>query len=354
MARFFKKKDASIGKPPGTPVFIGTKKIDYPRIRIIDYDAARFQELDLEDIKDGIAFKDTEAVTWINIDGVHDTELIKKIGDGFGLHPLVVEDIVNTGQRPKMEENDDYLFFVAKMLRYDKERQMVIGEQLSMVLGSTFLLTFQEQPGDVFEPVRERIRKHRGRIRGAGIDYLAYALLDTIVDNYIHIIERLGEQIEDIEEEILDEPGPALLQRINLYKREMNYLRKTVRPAREFILQLNNLDSDLIGETTWPFLKDLLDLATQAVEVIDTYREMLTDHLNIYHTGVANKLNEIMKVLTIFSAIFIPLTFLAGIYGTNFEYLPELHYHYAYFVFLLVLVAVALIMLRFFKRRGWL
>jgi len=354
MARFFKKKDASIGKPPGTAVFIGTQKIDFSRIRIIDYDPAGFQELELEDIKEGISFKETETVTWINIDGVHDTELIKKVGDIFGLHPLVIEDIVNTGQRPKMEEYDDYLFFVLKMLRYDRDKEMVIGEQLSMVLGSTFLLTFQEQPGDVFEPVRERIRKHKGRIRGTGIDYLAYALLDTIVDNYIQVIERLGEQIEDIEEEILDAPSPALLQRINLYKREMNYLRKTVRPAREFILQLNNLDSDLIGDATWPFLKDLLDLSTQAVEVIDTYRDMLSDHLNIYHTGMANKLNEIMKVLTIFSVIFIPLTFLAGIYGTNFEYLPELHYRYAYFVFLLVLIAVALLMLRFFKRRGWL
>ena len=354
MARFFKKKDASLGKAPGSLTFIGTKKIDYARIRVIDYDPANLQELELKDIADGVSFKDTETVTWINIDGVHDTELIKNIGENFGLHPLIMEDIVNTGQRPKMEEFDDVLFFVIKMLRYDKEEEMVIGEQLSMVLGRTFLLTFQEQLGDVFDPVRERIRKHRGRIRGTGIDYLAYALLDTIIDNYIHIIERMGEKIEDIEEEILDDPGPDLLQRINLYKREMNYIRKSVRPAREFILQLNNLDTDLIHEKTFPFLKDLLDLATQAVEVIDTYREMLTDHLSIYHTGVANKLNEIMKVLTIFSAVFIPLTFIAGIYGTNFEYLPELHYRYAYFVFLIVLIVVALIMLKFFKRRGWL
>ncbi len=354
MARFFKKKDASIGKAPGSLIFIGTQKIDYSMIRVIDYDPANLQELEIKNIKEGVPFKDTRTTTWINIDGVHDTDLIKNIGENFDLHALVMEDIVNTGQRPKMEEYDDYLFFVIKMLRYDKEKEMITSEQLSMVLGKTFLLTFQEQPGDVFDPVRERIRKGKGRIRGTGIDYLAYALLDTIVDNYIHIIERMGEQIEDIEEEILDNPSQELLQRINLYKREMNYIRKSIRPAREFILQMNNLDTDLIKEKTFPFLKDLLDLATQAVEVIETYREMLTDDLTIYHTGVANKLNEIMKVLTIFSAIFIPLTFIAGIYGTNFEYLPELHYHYAYFIFWGVLVVVALVMLNFFKRRGWL
>ncbi|MBU0967124.1 MAG: magnesium and cobalt transport protein CorA, partial [Proteobacteria bacterium] len=194
MARFFKKKDASIGKAPGSLVFIGTKKVDFSKIRVIDYDSANLQEMELQNIKDGVAFKETNTVTWINIDGVQDTELIKNIGENFGLHPLVMEDIVNTGQRPKMEEYDDYLFFVIKMLSYDKDQEMIIGEQLSMVLGKTFLLTFQEQPGDVFDPVRERIRKAKGRIRGTGIDYLAYALLDTIIDNYIHIIERMGEQ----------------------------------------------------------------------------------------------------------------------------------------------------------------
>ncbi|MBU0910733.1 MAG: magnesium/cobalt transporter CorA [Proteobacteria bacterium] len=353
MARFFKKKDASIGKAPGSLVFIGTKKVDFSKIRVIDYDSANLQEMELQNIKDGVAFKETNTVTWINIDGVQDTELIKNIGENFGLHPLVMEDIVNTGQRPKMEEYDDYLFFVIKMLSYDKDQEMIIGEQLSMVLGKTFLLTFQEQPGDVFDPVRERIRKAKGRIRGTGIDYLAYALLDTIIDNYIHIIERMGEQIEDIENEILGNPTQEVLQHINDYKREMNYIRKSMRPAREFIQRLSNLDTDLIDEKTSPFLKDLLDHTTQAVEVIDTYREMLSDHLNIYNTGISNRLNEIMKVLTIFSAIFIPLTFIAGIYGTNFEYLPELHFRYSYFVFWGILLVVALTMVRFFKRKNW-
>lgn len=354
MARFFKKKEASLGQVPGVPVFIGSRKIENARLRLIDYTRDSLEEKELQDIMDGVPYQTTNTVTWINIDGVHDVELIKTIGSSFNLHPLVIEDIVNTGQRPKMEEYDDYLHIVAKMLRFDSRQEQVIGEQLSMILGGTYLITFQEQVGDVFEPVRDRIRKSKGRIRGGGIDYLAYALLDSVVDNYIDVIERLGEKIEDIEEEILNNPNPAVLAKINTYKREMNYVRKSVRPAREFILKLSTLDTDLIRESTGPFLKDLLDLATQSVEVIDTYKEILSDHLNIYHTGVSNKLNEIMKVLTIFSAIFIPLTFIAGIYGTNFEYLPELKYRYSYFVFWGVLVAVAMVMVKFFRRRGWL
>jgi len=354
MARFFKKKDASIGQAPGSLIFIGNQKISEPIIRIIDYDKDNLQELDLQDIKDGVVFKETNTVTWINVYGLHNTDLIKEIGKVFELHPLVLEDIVNTGQRPKMEDYDSYLFFVLKMLRHDQEAEKINSEQISMILGKTFLITFQERPGDVFEPVRDRIRKQKGRIRGTGIDYLAYSLLDTIVDNYIFIIERMGEQIENIEDQILDNPTNNILAEINSYKREMNYLRKSIRPAKELILHLSKLESDLICEQTQPFLKDLLDLSTQAVEVIDTYREMLTDHLNIYNTGISNRLNEIMKVLTIFSAIFIPLTFIAGIYGTNFEYLPELHFRYSYFIFWGILLLVAITMVRFFKRKNWL
>lgn len=354
MARFLKKKEASIGQVPGEMVFIGQQKVQDSTIRLIDYTKESLTEQELHNINEGVAFKETDTVTWINVNGLHDTHIIRQMGEGFGLHPLVLEDIVNTGQRPKMEEFDDYIFIVIKMMYYDQKEGQISSEQLSMVLGKTFLLTFQERPGDVFGPVRDRIRKQKGRIRGVGIDYLAYALLDCVIDNYISIVERMGEQIEAIEEEIIDNPSQVILSKINNYKHEMNYFRKSIRPAREFILSLSRLDSNLIQEQTRPFLKDLLDLATQAVEVIDTYREMLSDHLNIYNTGVSNRLNEIMKVLTIFSAIFIPLTFIAGIYGTNFEYLPELHFRYSYFIFWGFMLMVAFIMLRFFKRRDWL
>ena len=354
MARFLKKKDETIGQVPGELVFVGEQKVAEATVRVIDYDQKKLSDQQLSDIKDGLAYKETATVTWININGLHDTNLIHDLGRGFGLHALVLEDIVNTGQRPRMEEYDNYLFFVLKMMRYDEETRKVRSEQLSMVLGKTFLLTFQEQPGDVFEPIRDRIRKQKGRIRRVGIDYLAYALLDTIIDNYLLIIERMGEEIEEIEDQILDNPTQEVLSAINAYKREMNYLRKTIRPAREFILQLSRLDSELIQETSLPFFKDLLDLANQSVDVIDSYREMLSDHLNIYDSRVSNRLNEIMKVLTIFSAIFIPLTFIAGIYGTNFDNVPELHFRYSYFIMWGVMVIVVLFMLRFFRRKKWL
>ena len=354
MARFFKKREEIKGLPAGSLVFIGNKKVENIRIRVIDYDDAKLREDELKNIADGTEFKRTKTVTWINVDGLHDLSLMKEIGSIFDLHPLLLEDILNTGQRPKLEEFDNCLFLVLRMLRYDKEKQIIIAEQLSLVLGDTFLLTFQEQPGDVFESVRERIRKQKARIRASGIDYLAYALLDTVVDNYIFIIERLGEQIEDIEEEVLDIAEPEVMEKINTFKREMNYLRKSVRPAREAVMQLSKLDSELINDQTIPFLKDLQDLITQAAEAIDTYRDMLSDQLNLYNSVVSNRMNDVMKVLTIFAAIFIPLTFIAGIYGTNFEYLPELKFKYSYFIFWGVMLTVAAVMLVFFRKKKWL
>jgi len=267
----------------------------------------------------------------------------------------VLEDILNTDQRPKMVDGGSYVFVVLKMLRFDPAHEgSILAEQLSLVLKGNTLLTFQERKGDVFEPVRERIRKSQGRIRSVGADYLMYALLDTVVDNYIQLIERLGERVEDVDEAILEDEHEGVLERITRYTREMNYLRKAIRPSREAFQQLARADSDLIHEVTGPFLRDLNDLTTQAGEAIDTYREMLTDQLNTYRTAVGMKLNEIMKVLTIFAAIFIPLTFIAGIYGMNFEYLPELHFKYAYFVLWGLMLAVAAAMLVFFRRRGWL
>jgi magnesium transporter len=354
MARFFKKREEIKGLSPGSLVFIGNKKVEHVRIRVIDYDGTQLKEDELKDIAQGAEFKRTNTVTWINVDGLHDLSLMKDVGNTFDLHPLLMEDILNTGQRPKLEEFENCLFLVLKMLRFDKQKQMVVSQQLSMVLGDTFLLTFQEQPGDVFEPVRERIRKQKARIRGSGTDYLAYALLDCVVENYVFIVERLGEQIEDIEGEVLEKADPAVMEKINTFKREMNFLRKSVRPAREAIMQMSKLDSELIHEQTIPFLKDLQDLITQATEAIDTYRDMLSDELNLYNSVIGNRMNDIMKVLTIFAAIFIPLTFIAGIYGTNFEYLPELKFKYSYFIFWGVMLGVAVVMLIYFKKKKWL
>ena len=354
MARFLKEKAALVGNTPGEPIFIGKRKMDKINMHVIDYNEKFIDEIDPNNIEEITQLKETSTVSWININGLHDTEAIKSLAKNFDLHPLVVEDIVNTGQRPKMEEYDDYLFFALKMMRYDSEKNKIESEQLSLVMGANFLITFQERPGDVFEPVRRRIRNKTGRIRHHSIDYLAYALIDSVVDNYMIIIERIGEQIEEIENELLANLNKGVLTQINDYKREMNYLRKTIRPVKEFLLQLSRFDSDLVRDDTIPFIKDLLDISLQAVESIDTYRMMLSDHLDIYNSNTNNRLNEIMKVLTIFSAIFIPLTFIAGIYGTNFEFMPELGFKYSYPIFWCVLLVVAGFMLRFFKRKKWL
>ncbi|MFO7831158.1 MAG: magnesium/cobalt transporter CorA [Desulfuromonadaceae bacterium] len=354
MARFLKKKEAALGQPPGSAVFIGEQKVSETRIKSVCYSPTELDESTIDPAQAWSPGTSGTTLQWLDITGLHNAEAIKAIGTRFNLHPLTIEDILHTGQRPKMEEFDHYLFFVLKMLHFDQEDKVIRSEQLSIVMGDSFVLTFQEQPGDTFTPVRERIRKQRGRIRKSGSDYLAYALLDTVVDNYIASIERLGEEIEDLENEIIATPNREVLEKINLYKREINYLRKTARPAREFILQLSRLDNDLIQESSVPFVKDLLDLSTQSVEIVETYRDVLSDYLDIYNTGINNRLNDIMRVLTIFSAVFIPLTFIAGIYGTNFEYLPELQYRYSYFIFWGVLIVIAVVMLRFFRKRNWL
>ncbi len=353
MARFLKNREESDGKSPGSLIFIGDQKVDSVKIRLIDYDSASLTEKEIKDIHAAAHFKTTPTVTWININGLHNIETIQNIGKIFELHPLVMEDLLNTGQRPKLEEFEDYIFIVLKMVRFDNETDTILNEQLSIIIGKNYLLTFQEQPREIFKPVRERIKKQTSRLRKTGTDYLAYALIDTVVDNYIFTIEILGEKIEGLEDEILNNPDSDVMEKINSFKREFNYMRKSIRPAKDAIHRISRLDNELIQEQTLPFLKDLEDITSQATEAIDTYRDLLTDQLNIYNSVIANKMNDIMKVLTIFAAIFIPLTFIAGIYGTNFEYLPELKYKYSYFIFWAVMISVAAALIVYFKRKKW-
>ncbi|HSL61756.1 MAG TPA: magnesium/cobalt transporter CorA [Desulfotignum sp.] len=353
MARFLKNREQVKGQSPGALIFVGTRKMDTVDLCLIDYDDHHLEEKRLPDIRDAVPYKTTGSKTWINVNGLHDAETIGDIGQVFDLHPLVIEDILNTGQRPKMDDYDTYLFIVLKMIRFDKETRMVVNEQLNMVMADRFVLTFQERQGDVFEPVRERLRRRKSRIRGGGTDYLACALMDTVVENYISVIEHIGDQIEDLEEEILSGHGTGVMEKIHHFKRETSFLKKSIRPAREAIFQLLRHESNLIHEKTLPFLKDLEDLIIHAAEAIDTYRDLLTDQLNIHNSVTANRMNDIMKVLTIFAAIFIPLTFIAGVYGTNFKYLPELEYRYSYFIFWGVLIVIAGILLGYFKKKRW-
>lgn len=345
----------SRGLAPGSRIFVGDQKMDVPRTTVMDFNPEDIQEKEIVDVAGLGEYKTTNNFTWINVDGVHDPILIEKIGNVFDIDSLVQEDIMNTTHRPKMEEHEDYLFIVMPMVWMDEKTRKENSEQLSLIIGQNYLISFQEKTGDFFEPLRERIRKRKGsRVRTLGIDYLAYAIMDIVIDNYLHLIDLLGDQIEDLEDDVLDDVDNEIISKINGFKRDINYLRKRVRPVREFIILLSKSESDLLSHTTIPFMKDLHDHIQNAYENVETYREMLTDYLTLYHTGASTKLNDILRILTIFSAIFIPLTFIAGVYGTNFQYFPELQLRYAYPIFWAVLIMVTIGMFIFFKRKKWL
>jgi magnesium transporter len=292
-------------------------------------------------------------MTWINLDGIHNLEYVEKIGQKFDLHPLVLEDIVNTGQRPKVEDFSNYLYVVVRMLDYDDKRREINSEQVSLIIGSNFVISFQEKEGDVFDFVRERIRQNRGRIRKSGPDYLFYTLIDAIVDNYFIVLEKMGERIETQEEQLILKPLPRTMNEIHLLKREMILLRKSVWPLREVISGIERLDIKLISKTTDVFLRDVYDHTIQVIDTVETFRDMVSGMLDTYLSSVSNRMNEVMKVLTIIATIFIPLTFIAGIYGMNFQYMPELGWHFGYFAVVGVMVIIFVGMLFYFKKKKW-
>ena len=354
MPRFIKKQLRKAGTSPGTLIHIGEQKVDDTQMTLIDYDEEHLQERVLDGIEEAFPLKDLPTVTWINIDGLHQLDIIEKVGQHFNVHPLVLEDIVNTGQRPKTEEFEDLIFFFFKMLHYDENSEKITSEQFSLVLGPNFLITFQEIQGDVFRTVRERIRKPKTRIRKAGCDYLAYALIDAIVDHYFLILEKLGENIEALEEDLLENPSPETLQTLHEMKREMIYLRKQIWPIRELINSLVKGESSLINESTSLFFRDIYDHTIQIIDTIESYRDILAGMLDIYLSTLSNKMNEVMKVLTIIATIFIPITFVAGIYGMNFKFMPELEWRWGYVMVWAIIIVVAGIMLGFFKKKQWL
>jgi len=354
MLRFIKRTSEKIGHTPGTLIHVGERKLEKTRIRIIDYDEAQTQEKEAKTVEECFPFKEKPTVTWINIDGLHQVDIIEKIGKHFDIHPLVLEDIVNTGQRPKMEDSKDYIFIVLKMLHYHEKVSEIQAEQVSIVLGSNFIISFQESEGDVFDHIRARIRDAKGRIRRAGADYLAYALVDAIVDNYFTILEKLGESIEDLEEELVANPKEETLQQIHILKREMVFLRKSVWPLREVISGLERGESSLIHESTGIYLRDVYDHTIQVMDTVESFRDMVSGMLDIYLSSISNRMNVVMKVLTIIATIFIPLTFVAGIYGMNFKFMPELEWHWGYFAVLVIMAIVVVFMVFYFRRKGWL
>jgi magnesium transporter len=354
MARFIKDRTASQGMGPGSLVLIGNQKMEHPVIQLMEVGEENLTEKILESIEEATPCVDSIPLSWINVWGIHDMDMMQKLGDIFSLPQLLMEDVLNTDQTPKYEEGETYDAFILKMLKYNEDEKLISAEQFTLILGDRYVVTLQEEKGDVFDPVRERIRNTKKRTRFIDTDFLAYSLLDTIVDNYILVTETIGRQIEGLEERIFGGPDHKLIEEIHKLKTELSFLRKSVRPLREMMVQMLKSESGMFQEKYMHFIRDLNELVIQATDAIELYNGMISDHLIIYSTNMTNRTNEVMKVLTIFASIFIPLTFLAGIYGMNFKFIPELSFRYSYPIFWFVVILISAGLLIYFRRKRWL
>lgn len=341
------------GLPPGTLMHVGERKEDAVIITRFDYGPDGIHETAPATIEACLAMKTASPVTWINVEGLHQVDVIEKIGLFYSLDPLSQEDVLTTMQRPKAEDNGDYILIIVKMLFLEQDSHRVRTEQVSIILGNGYVVSFQESREDVFGAVRKRLKGGKGRIRKMGADYLAYALLDTLVDNYFVLLERFGERIEALEDELEEKPDRKTLQAIHELRRENIFLRKSIWPLRELVSALDRSESELLSGELDRYLRDLYDHTIQIIEIVETNQDLITGMLDLYLSSVSNRMNEVMKVLTMFASIFIPLTFIAGIYGMNFKFMPELTWRWSYPLVWLFMVSGALGMLFFFKRRGW-
>lgn len=354
MSESLSSASAKAGFPPGSLVHVGGAGPAETRISVVDYSKKAVEEVVVQSIDQIRKYKQTESVTWVNIEGLKNVRMIEDIGLQFNIHPLVLEDILNTHQRPKIEEYEDFLYIVLKGLLVQGPEFLVMYEQISIVLTDKFVLTFKEKQDDIFAPLKRRIYNNKGPIRNSGADYLAYAILDTIVDRYFALQDALDDMIDEVEDRLLTDPGAQTLITIQRLKRELVYIRKSVSPVRELLSAIQRSDSPLIRDKTQIYFRDVFDHVLRVSEAIESNREMLSGLLDIYISSVSNKMNEVMKVLTIFASIFIPLTFIAGIYGMNFEYMPELHWQWAYPALWIVFVALAGGLLVYFRKKKWL
>jgi len=355
MSRRLKIRSKKAGLPPGSLVHIGEKLSETIKITLIDYNGDYLAEKNIQNMDELRAVKDKPTVSWIHIDGIHDTRVLEQLGAVFGLHPLILEDILNTDQRPKMEDLGDYIFIVLKRFcNICDQNNDITSEQISVILGPNYVISLQEKEEDILNPIRDRLRTGKGRIRKAGADYLAYSIIDIILDSYFSILETLGEKIELEEEALLSNPMGRTLQAIQHLKRDMIFLRKSVWPLRETISALERSESPLIQESTGIYLKDIYDHAIQVLDTVETYRDMLSGMIDIYLSSLSNRMNQVMKVLTVIATIFMPMTFLAGVYGMNFKHFPELEWRWGYLVFWIINLVIVVVMLSFFKRKKWL
>lgn len=354
MTRWFMRRTKRLGLPPGSLIQMEDAELSRASIQIFDYDEHDFIERPNATVDDCVPPGTTRHVRWINIDGLNQPDMLQAIGDRFGLHPLLLEDILNTDQRPKFEDYGTYAFIVARMVRFNADETVIISEQISMVIGPGWVITFQETHGDVFDPVRERIRKLKGRVRARKADYLVNVLLDAIVDHYFVVLEKLSDELEDLEDEILDKPTQETLHEVYRLRREVIYLRRIVWPLREMLTSLTKGTCSHFTDETFLFLRDVQDHSIRVLESLDTFRDMLSSMLELYLSGKSNQMNEVMKVLTIIATIFIPLTFIVGVYGMNFEWMPELGWKWGYPLTWLVMLTTVGGLLWYFKKRDWL
>lgn len=354
MAKSMKRRSQKAGLPPGSLIYTGGRVEVPTRITVVDYDDQRVQTREISSWAECPVIKDKPGVTWIDVSGISHVPSLERLGECFKLHSLVLEDILDLDQRPKVEDYDDYLYIVLKAISCPEECEELSSEQISLILGPNYVLSFHEGDADLFGSVRDRLIAAKGRIRKTGADYLAYSLMDLIVDNYFVTLERFGEQVEFLEDEVVTRAVPATLQKVHRIKNHMIILRRSLWPLREVVATLGRRESPLIKDPTSVYFKDVYDHVIIAIDTVETYRDILSGLLDIYLSSVSNRLNEIMKFLTIFASIFMPLTFFAGVYGMNFKNLPELQWHYAYYGWWAVMILLAGSMVLYFRKKKWL
>ncbi|MBW6515022.1 MAG: magnesium/cobalt transporter CorA [Candidatus Cloacimonetes bacterium] len=347
------KRSVKAGLPPGTLIHIGEQKVTDIKITSIHYNNSQVSKEEIKEFSSDLIRKD-DFVQWINIDGLHNVDLLKQIGTTCDLHILTLEDILNTEQRPKIEDYGNYYFIVIKMLSYNKETHEIEQEQVSVIVKDNLVVTFQEREGDVFDPIRERVNTVDSRIRRNGVDFLLYALIDAIVDNYFIILERIGDEIEDIEETILSNPSDEVMRNLYMLKRNVVLMRKNIWPMREVIGFLERTDVRLVKEGNKVYFRDLYDHTIQVIDNIESLRDLIAGMVDIYLSTISNRMNSVMKVLTIIATIFIPLTFIAGVYGMNFVNMPELEWKLGYPLVIAIMIGIGLVMLHIFRRKKWL
>lgn len=358
------------GLSPGTVVFTGKRRAERTRITVTDFDPERLEETEVKGAEGCVPYRDSPTVSWVDLVGLRDVAVLEQLGLLFSIHPLVLEDIAHTTQRPKLEEHGDSLFIVLRAIvpvpgspdastdgetgaAEDDSSAAANEEQVSLILGRHCLLTFREQPSPLFDAVRQRIRASRGRIRRMGVDYLAYTLMDAVVDHYFIVLEAIAEELDDVEEALLENPGPQLLQRLHTLRKRVMRVRRAAWPIRDMLNTALRGESDLFDEATLPYLRDLQDHTLQVIDIVENFRDVLTSLMDVYLSSLSQRTNEVMKVLTVIATVFIPLTFVAGVYGMNFKFMPELQWHWSYAAFWVAMAVITAIQVYYMRRKGW-